>query len=98
MSMPEYLYLTNPLREGLFEQPTPEEAAIMEEHFQYLKKATETGPVILAGTCLDDTFGIVVFHAEGEEVARAFMFNDPAVQKNVIMSELHPLRISLKGQ
>ena len=59
--MPEYIYLTHPLRDGFFEQPTPEEDIIMEEHFQYLKQATEAGTVLLAGPCLDDTFGIVIF-------------------------------------
>ena len=95
--MPEYIYLLHPLRDGFFEQPTPLEVAIMEEHFQYLEQATETGRVILAGPCLDDTFGIIVFHVEDEAAARAFMFNDPSVKKNVMISELHPMRISLKG-
>ena len=95
--MPEYIYLTHPLRDGFFEQPTALETEVMEEHFQYLKQATETGRVILAGPCLDETFGITIFHAEDEAAARAFMFDDPCVKKNVMMSELHPLRISLKG-
>ena len=95
--MTEYLYLTHPLREGFFEQPTQEEMATMEEHFLYLKRATESGTVILAGPCLDDTFGIVIFHAEGEAIAQEFMFNDPAVKQNVMMAELHPMRISLLG-
>ena len=95
--MPEYIYLLHPLRDGFFETPTPLEVDVMEEHFQYLEQATQTGRVILAGPCLDDTFGIVVFHAEDEAAARAFMFNDPSVKKNVMISELHPMRISLKG-
>jgi len=96
--MPEYIYLTHPLRDGFFEQPTVQEAAVMEEHFLYLKQATETGCVILAGPCLDDTFGITVFHAKDDTAAQAFMFNDPSVLKNVMMAELHPMRISLQGQ
>ncbi len=96
--MPEYIYLTHPLREGFFEQSTPQEDGIMEAHFQYLKHATETGTVVLAGPCLDDTFGIVVFNAGEEASAQEFMFNDPAVKENVMMAELHPMRISLKGQ
>jgi uncharacterized protein YciI len=96
--MPEYLYLTHPLRDGFFEQPTLEEDHIMEEHFQYLKQATEAGIVLLAGPCLDNTFGITVFLAGNDEAARAFMFNDPSVKKNVMMAELHPMRISLRGQ
>ena len=96
--MPEYIYLTHPLRDGFFEQPTPEEDVIMEEHFQYLKQATDAGAVLLAGPCLDDTFGIVVFTAEDEKAAHTFMFNDPSVSKNVMMAELHPLHISLRGR
>ena len=95
--MSDYIYLIHPIRDGFFEQSTPEEAAVMEEHFQYLKHATETGRVILAGPCLDDTFGIIVFRAEDDSAARAFMFNDPSVKKNVMMSELHPMHISLQG-
>jgi uncharacterized protein len=98
LTMPEYLYLIHPFRDGFFEQPTPEEDGIMEEHFQYLKQATETGTVLLAGPCLDNTFGIVVFLAENDEAAQTFMFNDPSVRKNVMMAELHPMRISLRGQ
>jgi uncharacterized protein YciI len=96
--MAAYIYLTHPLRDGFFEQPTPEEDVIMEEHFQYLKQASDAGTVLLAGPCLDDTFGIVVFSAEDDKAANTFMFNDPSVKKNVMMAELHPLNISLRGQ
>jgi uncharacterized protein YciI len=95
--MPEYLYLIHPYRDGFFEQPTPEEDIIMEEHFQYLKQATEGGIVLLAGPCLDNTFGIIVFLAENDEAAHTFMFNDPSVMKNVMMAELHPLHISMRA-
>ena len=96
--MPEYVYLNHPFRDGFYEQPTSEEDNIMEEHFQYLKQATEAGVVLLAGPCLDDTFGLIIFRAENEESARTFMFNDPAVKKNVMMAELHPMRVSLQGK
>jgi uncharacterized protein YciI len=96
--MPEYLYLIHPFRDGFFEQPTPEENIIMEEHFQYLEKAAEAGTVLLAGPCLDNTFGIIVFLAGDDKAAHAFMFNDPSVKKNVMMAELHPMRISLRGR
>jgi uncharacterized protein YciI len=96
--MPEFIYLIHPFRDGFFEQPTPEEAAVMEAHFQYLKEATQDGIVILAGPCLDDTFGLVAFHAGDEAAARAFMFNDPSVKANVMMAELHPFRTSLLGK
>jgi uncharacterized protein len=95
--MPEYLYLIHPFRDGFFETPTAEENIIMEEHFQYLKQATEAGTVLLAGPCLDDTFGIIIFRVENDEAANSFMFHDPSVMKNVMMAELHPLNISLRG-
>ena len=96
--MPEYLYLIHPFRDGFFEEPTPEDNLIMEEHFQYLKQGASAGTVLLAGPCLDNTFGIVVFQADNDEAARSFMFKDPSVRKNVMMAELHPLRISVRGE
>jgi uncharacterized protein YciI len=68
---------------------------MVEAHFQYLKKATELGIVLLAGPCLDETFGIVVLRAESEVEAREFMLNDPSVSSNVMMAELHPMKVSL---
>jgi uncharacterized protein len=96
--MPEYLYLIHPFRDGFYEQPTPEENTIMEEHFHYLEQAAERGTVLLAGPCLDDTFGIIIFRAGNNADAHTFMFNDPAIKKNVMMAELHPMHISLRGQ
>jgi uncharacterized protein YciI len=93
--MPDYIYLIHPLRHEFFESPTPQEESVMDQHFAYLKKATSEGVVLLAGPCLDETFGVVVFIAESDESARAFMLNDPSVKNNVMMAELHPMRISL---
>jgi len=93
--MPNYIYLIHPLREEFFQFPTDEENTAMEEHYQYLKSSLQTGQVLLAGPCLDETFGLVIFQAEDESSANAFMMNDPSIQKNVMMAELHPFRISL---
>src|SRR5512139_447348 len=97
MHMPEYIYLIHPYRHEFFEQPTQEEEAAMQAHFNYLKEATARGVVLLAGPCLDETFGVIVFRAEDEQSAQAFMFNDPSVRCNVMMAELHPLKITMKG-
>ena len=96
--MPEYLYLIHPFRHGFFDSPTLEEASILDEHFAYLKKAAKAGIVLLAGPCTDDTFGLVVFRAENDESAAAFMFADPSVKNNVMVAELHPIRISIRGK
>jgi len=96
--MPEFIYLIHPLRHEFFDAPTPEEDSAMDEHFEYLKKATAAGTVLLAGPCLDDTFGVVVITAENEAAARQFMLNDPSVKRNVMMAELHPMKVSLMGK
>ena len=51
--MADYIYLMHPLRHEFFDSPTPQEDAMMEAHFEYLKQATEDGMVVLAGPCLD---------------------------------------------
>jgi hypothetical protein len=47
---------------------------------------------------MDDTFGLVIFRADNEAAANAFMFNDPSVNKNIMAAELHPMRISVLGK
>jgi uncharacterized protein YciI len=95
--MAEYIYLIHPLRHEFFESPTAYENDVMDAHYQYLKQAVEKQIVLLAGPCLDETFGVVVLRARSEEEARQFMLNDPSVQSNVMMAELHPMKVSLKG-
>jgi uncharacterized protein YciI len=96
--MAEYLYLIHPFRHGFFDSPTKDEEAILDEHTTYLKNAAETGIVLLAGPCLDDTIGLVVFRAENNQAANSFMLNDPIVKKNIMVAELHPMRISIMGK
>ena len=96
--MPEYIYLIHPFRDGFFEAPTVEENAVMEEHFRYLEKAVQADRLVLAGPCLDDTFGIVLLQAENDQAAKDFMFNDPSVVNNIMMAELHPIRLSVKAR
>ncbi len=93
--MPEYIYLIHPFRHEFFENPTPLEEQVMETHYEYLKQAVSDGKVLLAGPCLDETFGVVVIRAENDEAARIFMLNDPSVRSNVMVAELHPMKISL---
>ena len=68
--MPEFIYLIRPKRHDFFKSPTSMEDAIMDAHFAYLKQATEDGVVLMAGPCLDETFGIVVLRVESEAQAR----------------------------
>ncbi|MBZ2206349.1 YciI family protein [Massilia soli] len=73
--------------------------AATSRHFERLKKATAEGKVILAGRTteqLDKTFGLVVFEADNEKAARAFMESDPAVVAGVMTATLHPYAVALQ--
>ncbi|MGE5124430.1 MAG: YciI family protein [Acidobacteriaceae bacterium] len=93
--MPDYIYLIHPLRHEFFDAPTPQEEAVMEAHYAYLKEGTSRGQVLLAGPCLDQTFGVVILRVASEAAARAFMLDDPSVKNNIMIAELHPLKISM---
>jgi uncharacterized protein YciI len=90
-----FVYLLRLVRPESLRKMSPEEEAVIDEHFEYLKKRLAEGHLLLAGRCLNREFGIVIFHAESEEKAREFMRNDPAVKKAVMTAELHPFRIAL---
>ncbi len=96
--MPDFIYLIHPFRHEFFEAPTPLEDRVMDEHYAYLRAACDRGTVLLAGPCLDETFGVVILSVEDEHAAREFMLNDPSVKANVMMAELHPLRISMQRE
>lgn len=93
--MSYFVYLLRPVRSNFIESITREEEVILDEHFDYLEKALEEGRLILAGACLDGTFGVVIFRATSQEDALKFMKNDPAVKRKIMEAELHPFRVSL---
>lgn len=95
MDETQFVYVINLAREEMHRKMSPQEEAIVNEHFEYLKRELESGKLVLAGRCLDGGFGIVVFRAKSEEDAEEFMKNDPAVKKRVMIAELHPFRVAL---
>lgn len=97
----QYLYRITPTRDGFLLASTPEEDAIVGDHFQYLKALTEKGVVLLAGRTLhtDETsHGLVVLEADSEQQARNVMTNDPAVKAGVFRAELFPFSIALVSE
>jgi uncharacterized protein YciI len=100
--MLQFLYRLTPARiEMVTAGPTPEEQAIVSEHFAHLAALTEQGVMLFVGRTQDNsprTFGIAVFQTDSEEHARAIMDSDPAVQKGVMHAELFPFRIALVGK
>jgi len=82
----------------LTEGPTEHEAAILDEHFEYLQKLVAQGTVLTAGRTQnadERTFGIVIFAADSEAEAAELMRNDPAVSSGVMRAELFPYRTAL---
>jgi uncharacterized protein YciI len=95
----QFLYRIQPVRHDMLAKGSTEfESHIVSEHFNYLKRLTEDGVVILAGRTQNtdySSFGIVLLKAETIEAAREIMLNDPAVKNNVFRAELYPYKTSL---
>lgn len=100
METKHFIYCFDPIRPELVTDPdawTPQEVLIAEEHFSYLKRATEAGTVILAGRSLDGKGpALVILEAESQDQARAFMEADPFVAKGLMRAHLHPFRAALQ--
>ena len=78
---------------------TEQDKAAVEKHFNRFKGAVKSGQLILAGRTMesgDKTFGIAIFEAAGENAAREFMNDDPAVVGGVMTAELHPFGVALE--
>jgi len=95
--MSHYLIKYKPPRETFADDATPEESAIIENHYDYLKNLLADGALLMAGRTEDASFGIVLIETEGEELALQIMHNDPAVAGNVFSGELLPFRLALFG-
>jgi uncharacterized protein YciI len=97
-----YLVVLRPTRIGmLIEGPTPEETAVVAEHFRYLQRLASQGVVRLAGRTTEDderTLGLVLLAAASEAEARALIAADPAVAGGVMRAELHPFRVAVAAE
>lgn len=97
--MPTFLYKIQLVRpEALLRGFTEDEKRTISDHFEYLKRLTESGTVLLAGRTTNadnSSFGIVIFSAELMEAARKIVDEDPAVANRVFRAELFPYKNSL---
>lgn len=96
--MMQFLYKITPTRlEMVTKGPTDHEAAIMSQHFNYLKSLNDQGTVLLFGRTQNSdarTFGLAIFRAESQDEARSIMNNDPAVKEGVMRAELYPYKVA----
>src|SRR5260370_34851637 len=97
--MKQFLYRIQPVRHDMLTKGSTEfESRIVSEHFNYLRRLTESGVVILAGRTQNtdySSFGIVLLKAETIEAAREIMLNYPEVKNKGFRAELYPYKTSL---
>ena len=95
----EWLYILKVTRlEMLTGGSTEEEARIVGDHFQHLKRLKDEGVTILMGRTSNDdetTMGLVVFRAEDEAEARRIMESDPAIRNGVMSATLYPYHVAI---
>lgn len=76
---------------------SPEQQAIIGEHFTYLQQLCAQEQLIMAGRTENPAtgFGICLFKAANQTAAQNIMSNDPAVEQGVMSATLHPFRLAL---
>ena len=98
--MAQYIYQFGPGdRPELATDPsawTESDERIGEQHYEHLRRATEEGVVLLAGRSQDGIGpAIVIFDADSDEAARAFMEGDPFLTSGLFTATVHPFRAAL---
>ena len=97
--MPEfqhYFIQLHPVRPGMAYDMTEKEQKVMGEHFEYLRKLTQKGIVLMAGPVLGEpVFGLVVVKASSEDEAKSIATNDPSVIQGVNTFTISPMIRSL---
>ncbi len=100
-SVPEFLYKLQLARGDMLRTgPTPQEQAVVAEHFAYLQDLAVKGVMILVGRTLttdENTMGLAIFRAESEDAARQIMNGDPAVKRGIMTASLYPFKVVLQG-
>jgi hypothetical protein len=81
-------------------QWTDLEETIVEDHFHKLVRDKEAGIVVMAGRLQytpdhPDLKGLVVFFAEDETSALAYLQHDPAVLAGIMVPAVHPFAFAV---
>ncbi len=100
MAQTQWMYVFGPgSRPELRSDPsawTEADEAIGSAHFQRLRQATLEGTVILAGRpTTDDGPAVVIFEADSEADAVAFMEADPFVSEGLFTADLYRFNAAL---
>lgn len=93
----QYIGRLTPVRPDLLAAgPTAEELATIREHAARLQRLTAEGSVAMVGRTTHagtDAWFVVVFWAESDEAALAFLNADPCVAHGVMRAELFPFEV-----
>jgi uncharacterized protein YciI len=95
METNEFLYQIKPIRENFMSNQTDDEQKALEAHFLYLQNLLHSEKLVLAGPCLDASFGVVILKDVTENEANSIMNNDPAILNKIMTGTLYPFRVSL---
>ena len=93
--MAHFLVIYSPPRPTFGQDATEGEAAVIADHFAYLKRLLAEGKLLIAGPCEDSSMGIAIYETKDEEEARKILAEDPAVTGRVFTAEIKPYRVSL---
>jgi uncharacterized protein YciI len=76
----EFIETLRSKRENFVATMTPEEKAVMGEHFAYNRRLFEEGKILLGGAATDGAIGIIILRVGSAEEAQQIYENDPAVK------------------
>ncbi len=88
-----YISTMRPKRPDFPASMTPDERAVMEQHFTYVRRLFDQGKLLLGGAATDGAIGVLVYRVDSAEEAQRIFDDDPAVTVGIGHSELHPFRV-----
>jgi uncharacterized protein len=90
-----FLYLALPPRPTFVHDATPDEYAVLEQHFAYMRTLAESGKLLLTGPTLDGAYGVAILKVTEAADADALVRADPAVAAGLFEPRLHPLSVGI---
>ena len=91
--MPTFAYRILPPRADFVATITPEEAAIMGAHFEYLSKLFDQGKIVFVGRTENGDYGLGIFDLPDEATFDAVVAGDPAVAAGLVRAEKHAFKV-----
>jgi len=96
MTQPQFICFLEPARAEMPDNPTPEEAEIVGQHFNYYTQLHKAGTLILAGRTQEPPhIGIMIFEAKDKDAAQTIANNDPAIIAGVFNAKIQSYMVAL---